>query len=97
MLDIRTLKVENVQFSFVCREGNVSGQLLVQWAALVSWTGPISISYLPSSILQAWDRDGIRPSSFVSPLFRNKVLIQKRKKNKKKQKTKNKNKNTNNS
>ena len=97
MLDIRTLKVENVQFSFVCREGNVSAHLLAQWAALVSWTGPISISYLPSSILQAWDRDGIRPSSFVSPLFRNKVLIQKRKKKKKKQKTKNKNKNTNNS
>ena len=35
----------NVKFSFVCREGNVSAHLLAQWAALVSWTGPIS-SYI---------------------------------------------------
>ena len=60
----------NVKFSFFCREGNVSVHLLAQWAALVNWTGPVSISYLPSSILWAWDRDGIWPHSFVSPLVR---------------------------
>ena len=60
----------NVKFSFVCREGNVSANLLIQWVALVNWTGPVSISYLPSSILRALDRDGIWPRSFVSPLVR---------------------------
>ena len=60
----------NVKFSFVCREGNVSVHLLVHWAALVSWTGPVSIFYLPPSILRAWDRDGVWPHSFVSPLVR---------------------------
>ena len=60
----------NVKFSFVCREGNVYAHLLAHWAILVSWTGLVSISYLPSSILWAWDRDGIWPHSFVSPLVR---------------------------
>ena len=60
----------NVKFSFVCREGNVSAHLLAQWAILVSWTGPVYISNLPSSILLALDRNGIWPSSFVSPSFR---------------------------
>ena len=60
----------NVKFSFVCREGNVYAHLLAHWAILVSWTGLVSISYLPSSILWAWDREGIWPHSFVSPLVR---------------------------
>ena len=58
----------NVKFSFVCREGNVSAHLLAHWAALVSWIRPVSISYLLSSILRAWDRDRVWPHSFVSPL-----------------------------
>ena len=71
----------NVKFSFVCREGNVSTHLLAQWAALVNWTGPVSISYLPSSIFGLRIEMEFGPVLLFLPLFglSNKVLIQQKK------------------
>ena len=61
---------DNVSFSFIYRDGNVTAHLLAQWAALLNWSGPIPISNLSPILVKTLDRDGHRPSldciSFVS-------------------------------
>ena len=61
---------DNVSFSFIYRDGNVTAHLLAQWAALLNWSGSVPISNLSLMLVKALDRDGHRPSldciSFVS-------------------------------
>ena len=52
----------NVSFSFICREGNVTAHLLAQWATLLNWSGPVPISNLSPMLAKVLDRDGHRPS-----------------------------------
>ena len=42
---------DNVNFSFVCREGNEAAHLLAGWVALLNWNGPIPISNLSPLII----------------------------------------------
>ena len=53
---------DNVSFSFIYRDSNIIAHLLAQWAALLNWCGPISISNLSPMLVKAFDRDGHRPS-----------------------------------
>ena len=53
---------DNVSFSFIYRDGNVTAHLLAQWAALLNWSGPIPISNLSPMLVKVLDRDGHRPS-----------------------------------
>ncbi|KAL0013718.1 hypothetical protein SO802_000787 [Lithocarpus litseifolius] len=54
--------LDNVNFSFVCRDGNEVAHLLARWAAILNWNGPVPISILSPLIIQALDRDGYRPN-----------------------------------
>ena len=60
----------NVEFSFVHRKGKLFAHLFAQRAALVNWSGPISIFNLPSNVSQAFVKDGSKPDLIVSHLFR---------------------------
>ena len=53
---------DNVNFSFVCREGNEAAHLLAGWVALLNWNGPIPIS-------NPLDQDGHRPNLDCISLF----------------------------
>ncbi|KAK9988077.1 hypothetical protein SO802_028316 [Lithocarpus litseifolius] len=53
---------DNVSFSFICRDGNVTAHLLAQWAALLNWSGPVPISSLSPMLAKALVRDGHRHS-----------------------------------
>ena len=53
---------DNVNFSFVCREGNEAAHLLAGWAALLNWNGPVPSSNLSPLICQVLDRDGHWPN-----------------------------------
>ena len=46
---------DNVNFSFVCKEGNEAAYLLARWATLLNWNGPIPIFNLSPLIGQALD------------------------------------------
>ena len=60
---------DNVNFSFVCREGNEAAHLLARWAAFLNWNGSVSISNLSPLICQVLDRDGHRPNLDCISLF----------------------------
>ena len=51
---------DNVNFSFVFREGNEVAHLLTRWAALLNWNGPIPISNLSPLVIQVLDEDDHR-------------------------------------
>ena len=51
---------DNVNFSFVFREGNEAAHLLTRWAALLNWNGPIPISNLSPLVIQVLDEDDHR-------------------------------------
>nr|XP_023917825.1 uncharacterized protein LOC112029377 [Quercus suber] len=53
---------DNVSFSFICRESNMTTHLLAHWGALLNWSGPVSISNISPMLVKAFDRDGHRPS-----------------------------------
>jgi len=53
---------DHVSFSFICKEGNVTVHLLVQWATLLNWGGLVPISNLSSLLAKVLDKDGHRPS-----------------------------------
>ena len=63
---------DNVNFSFVLREGNEVAHLLARWAAFLNWNGPVPISILSPLIIQALDRDGHRPNLDCISLFSSK-------------------------
>ena len=60
---------DNVNFSFICREGNEAAHLLAGWVALLNWNGPIPISNLSPFISQALDRDGHKSNLGCFSLF----------------------------
>ena len=53
---------DNVSFSSIYRDGNVTGHLLAQWATLLNWSGLVPISNWSSIFVKALDKDGHRPS-----------------------------------
>ena len=55
---------DNVSFSFIYRDGNITTHFLAQWAALLNWSGPVFIFNLSPILVKALDRDGHRPSLY---------------------------------
>ena len=60
---------DNVSFSFICKERNLTVHLIARWADLLNWIG-VPIFNLSLLLAQALDRDGHKPPldciSFVS-------------------------------
>ena len=75
---------DNVSFSFICKERNLTVHLIARWADLLNWIGSVPIYNLSLLLAQALDRDGHRPSLIVYLLFllTNRVFIQPKKKKK---------------
>ena len=58
--------MENFSLSFVLNiEGNVPAHISAQWTPLLHWDGPVSISCLPSLVVQALERNGPMQCSFA--------------------------------